>query len=209
MKKSLFILLVVLISTTSLSQVKFGVKSGLNIANATSDDFEDCDYKTGLSVGLFAKFELSDKFAFQPELLYSMQGWKYSESRTVIYGYGDSYSWEVTYYSNEATIKLDYINIPLLLKYYLTEGLTINAGPQLGYLVSAKIELKEDNESYELDIKDEYKKIDLGFNVGLAYELDFGLGFDLRYNIGLLNVPDYDETDGKNRVLQFAVSYVF
>ena len=180
MKKVLFVVTVLaMISTVSFAQVKFGVKLGTNIANGSGDDFEDADSRIGTVIGGFANFSIiEEKLSFQPELLYSAQGAK----------------------DDESTFKADYLNVPLMMKYYFG-GLNVQAGPQVGFLMSAKVE--------DEDIKDEMKGVDFGFNLGVGYDLDFGLGFDLRYNLGLSNVFDYDDADGKNRVIQFTVNYAF
>ena len=191
MKKVLLVFAVFAITASSFAQTKFGVKAGVNFANGSGDDFEDLDSRTGLVIGGFAKFQVAEKFAFQPEILYSAQGAKYSES-----GY-------------EETLKLNYLNIPLMGKLYVTEGLSLQAGPQVGFLMSAKYAFEEDGISADIDVKDDMKGLDFGLNFGVGYELPMGLGFDLRYNLGLTNVADNDEADGKNAVLQITASYAF
>jgi len=182
--------------------MRFGVKAGINIANGAGD-VEDADSKIGLHIGGFAEFMFSEKFAFQPELLYSMQGYKYEESETVL---GETFT-------AEEKIKLDYINIPLIFKYYATEGLAIEAGPQIGFLASANSEFEVsgfgEDESGEEDIKDFYKSLDYGLNVGLSYTLDMGVMFGARYYYGLANIADSDDFDEKNSVIQISVGYKF
>jgi hypothetical protein len=195
--KKLFVIaaLIAMVSSTSFAQVKFGVKAALNIASISGDDFDDADSRTGTAFGAFAQVGINDKLAFQPELLYSMQGAKFSDSGI------------------DGTLKLDYLQVPLLIKYYVTEGLSINAGPQLGFLLSANYELEYDGESEEEDLKDYMNGIDFGLDFGAGYQLENGLGFDLRYNLGLsniLNEDDWgDDAEGKNSVFQIAVSYAF
>ena len=58
--------------------VRFGVKGGLNIATLTGD-VQDASTKVGFHVGGFAEIKVSDKFAVQPELLFSTQGAKSDE----------------------------------------------------------------------------------------------------------------------------------
>ncbi|MCU4176501.1 porin family protein [Carboxylicivirga sp. N1Y90] len=195
MKKLLVIVAVLAISASSFAQVKFGVKAGTNIASITGDDGEGLDSRTSFVFGGFAKFELSEKFAFQPELLYSMQGAAGSESYEGV--------------NVDVTMKTDYLNIPLMAKYYVTEGFSLQAGPQVGFLLSAKFKMEANGQEEEEDIKDQMKGVDFGLNFGAGYELDFGLGFDVRYNLGLTNVADYDEADGKNGVFQITASYAF
>lgn len=195
MKKLLFIVAVLAISMSSFAQVTYGVKAGVNFANGTGDDFEDADMRTSILFGGFAKFSLSETFAFQPELLYSGQGAKASYTEEGV--------------DVDETLKMDYLNIPLMFKYYAGGGFNIQAGPQIGFLLSAKTKLEAGGESVDIDVKDELKGLDLGLNLGLGYDLESGIGIDLRYGLGLSNVVDYDDADGKNSVISLAVSYAF
>ncbi len=197
MKKVLLVFSVLAITASSFAQTKFGVKAGVNFAKGTGDDFEGSDGRTGLVAGGFAKFQLSEKLAFQPELLYSAQGVKGSE-------YVEDID-EIADY----TMKFDYLNVPLMFKVYPTTGFSIQAGPQVGFLLSAKAKVEALGMDIEQDMKDEVKSLDFGLNFGIGYELPMGLGFDVRYNLGLSTVPDYDEADGKNSVIQLTASYAF
>ncbi|MDT0293847.1 porin family protein [Mesonia ostreae] len=187
---------------TQAQDVRYGVKAGVNFANSHGDT-DDADSRTGLHIGAFAEFMLSEKFAFQPELLYSMQGNKYEESETIL---GETFK-------AESKLKLDYINIPLIFKYYATEGLAIEAGPQVGFLVSANEEYEASgadvSESGDEDVKDFYKSIDYGLNIGLSYTLDMGVMFGARYYYGLADIADTDNYDEKNNMIQISVGYKF
>ncbi|WP_462317609.1 porin family protein [Marinilabilia sp.] len=196
MKKALFIVAVMLlsISTVSVAQVKFGVKAGVNIANVSGDDAENMDSRLAPVFGVFANVALSESLSFQPELLYSMKGAKESMSMEGM--------------DIESTAKLSYIDIPLMLKYNISGGFNLQAGPQLGLLLSADNEMEAGGESETMDIKDELKGMDFGFNIGAGY--DFGsLGVDVRYNLGLSNIADYEDGDLKNTGVQIGVSYAF
>ena len=193
MKKLLLTAVFAVITIVSINAQEFGAKAGVNFASLNGD--EDFDGRTSFFVGGVVEFEISESFSLQPELLYSSQGAKSSFSEEG--------------FDFESTIKLDYLNIPLMAKYYVTEGLSIEAGPQVGFLLSAKAEYKEDGESDSEDIKDELKSVDFGLNFGLGYKLDSGLNFGARYNLGLSNVPDEDDFDLKNGVFQIAIGYFF
>ncbi|TYP75201.1 outer membrane protein with beta-barrel domain [Aquimarina intermedia] len=182
--------------------VRFGAKAGLNIASITGDFTDELSSKIGFTLGGVVEIPVSDKFAFQPEVLFSTQGAKYEDSDVG--------------FSDESTVKLSYINIPMMAKFYVAEGLSLQAGPQLGILVSAKDEgeYTEQNVTveYDTDIKDDLSTVDFGLNFGLGYQLEGGLFFDGRYNLGLSNINDYEGSDNvnqKNSVIQFAVGYKF
>lgn len=176
--------------------VKFGVKGGLNVATLTGD-VDNADSKVGFHVGGFAEIKVSDKFAVQPELLYSTQGAKFEGSES-----GVSY---------EAKTNLSYLNIPVMAKYYVAEGFSLEAGPQIGFLTSAKYKLEAAGEEAEEDAKDFYESIDFGVNFGAGYNFTENLSAGLRYNLGLSNIAkdagdDYKE---KNSVLSLSVGYKF
>ncbi len=194
-----------LVATAQEENIRFGAKAGVNFASL-GGDIEDVDGKTGFHVGAVVEIPLSDKFAFAPELLFSTQGAK-SE---------DSFDFGGFTFTEEETTKLNYLNIPLMAKYYVAQGLSLQAGPQIGLLLSADSELEVsgggESESEEVDIKDELKGVDFGLNFGAGYQLDMGLFFDARYNLGLSNINDEGEGEDfkiKNNVIQISVGYKF
>ncbi|WP_010421878.1 porin family protein [Anaerophaga thermohalophila] len=212
MKKLFFIAAVMLlcVSTASFAQAKFGVKAGLNIASLSGDDAEDLDSRLAPFFGGFVNISFSDKLSFQPELLYSMKGAKYSDSGSESIG-GITYNYE-----EESKVKLNYLDIPLMLKINLGSGFNLQAGPQIGLLLSAEEEFEytasggdmNESESETTDIKDDLKGMNFGLNVGAGY--DFGsLGVDIRYSLGLSNIADYDDGDLKSNAFQIGVSYAF
>jgi hypothetical protein len=95
-----------------------------------------------------------------------------------------------------------------MAKYYVAEGFSIEAGPQVGFLMSAKAKAEGEEE----DLKDFVKGIDFGFNLGLGYKMESGLNFAARYNLGLSNINDGEGSDdfkNQNSVMQVSVGYMF
>jgi hypothetical protein len=175
--------------------IKYGVKAGVNFATLTGDIPDEVKSRTGLHIGVLAEFKISEQFSIQPELLYSQQGLKYDE---VVEGIEVRSTW-----------KLDYLNLPIAAKYYVIEGLSIEAGPQIGYRLGAKIKMEADGyEDGEADIKDDTKAIEFGLIGGVAYDLPVGLFFQARYAAGLSKVND-DDDNVKNGVFQLSVGYKF
>jgi len=189
MKKLLFVLLIVSICNMAVSQeISFGVKGGVNFASLTGDT-SGLESRTAFHFGIVSEFTISEKFSIQPELLYSAQGTK----------------------ADDEELKLNYLNIPVLAKYYLAEGLSLEAGPQIGLLLSAKTEFDGADEE---DIEDLFRDIDFGVNFGLGYKLDNGLNFSARYYLGIANVYDWigdfiDDIEIRNGVFQISIGYLF
>lgn len=201
------------LSNINAQEISFGAKAGVNLANL-SGDIEDNKMLTGFHVGGVAEYMFDDEMGLQVELLYSTQGTKssYSESETI---------GGVTYkYDGEVKSKLDYINIPVLFKYYVSEGLSLEAGPQVGFLLSAKNEYKETetidgvstSESETDDLKEYVNSLDFGLNIGLGYKMESGLNFGARYNLGLANINKDDDGDDEklnHSVFQLSVGFMF
>ncbi len=201
-----------IVATAQEESIRFGAKAGLNLSNISGDKLFgeiDTDSRTSFHIGAVVEIPLGEKFAFAPELVYSAQGFKteFAESN------------EFFTFSTEQTTKLNYLNLPLMAKYYIAQGFSIQAGPQIGFLLSAKSE-GEDNDDGEIttfdeDIDKNINGIDFGLNVGLGYQLEAGIFFDARYNIGLSDVNDVDfeagdiEFKNQNSVIQLSVGYKF
>ena len=190
------------IGTAQSQELRIGVKAGVNFASIGGDFTDDYDGRTSFHLGGLVEIPISEKFAIQPELLYSGQGAK-SE-------YDDSFGDSIV--TGKEKLKLDYINIPIMAKYYIMEGLSVEAGPQFGLLLSAKNEFEisdfRGDESVNVDVKDFYKTLDIAFGFGSSYRLNNGLFFSARYVIGLTDITD-DSYKTRNGVLQLSGGFSF
>lgn len=197
---------------------KFGIKAGVNFAGFSGDDSENTTMKTGFHIGGVAEIKISEKFSFQPELLYSAQGAEAESSETLSIGGSTATQ------NTEVTQKLGYLNIPLLAKYYFTSGFSVEAGPQIGFLLNAEedktqttiISGSSETVSGTLDNKERFEGVDFGLAAGLAYDLPMGLFFQARYSFGLTNIlkevtfeGQTVEGDTKNKNIQISVGYKF
>jgi hypothetical protein len=196
MKKVFLVLTAVAVTTLSYAQVQFGVKAGVNIATATGSGTDGAS-KTSLinfNAGGLVSIPVSDAFSVQPELVYSGQGVK---------GTQDGIS---------VTDNLSYINVPILAKYMIASGFSVEAGPQIGFLLSAKEKATEGGVTQTATIPNT-SSVDFSIAAGVSYLLSSNnLGFDARYNIGLTNVnngPDASSDEIKNSVIQIGVFYMF
>ncbi len=189
MKKSFFTLaFIVFCAYGAVAQgISGGLKVGANFANQKYDsDFGDIslDSRTSFHVGGYLNFGVSETFAIQPELLYNSIGAK----------------------QDEVAMKTDYLSIPIMLQYSPVPVFNIHAGPQIGLLLSAKAEA--DGES--VDMKDFYKGLDLGVGVGAGVNLPMGLGFSVRYVLGLANIADssdFGDVKVTNTAFQVSATY--
>ena len=196
MKK--IILMVVMVFTFGFvnaqgkEDMAFGIKGGLNISTITNADVDGVNSKSlvGFHVGFFGEFVLSDKFSIQPEVLYSTQGTK------------------IEFEGIKGDLKLDYIAIPVMAKYYVADSFSLELGPQIGFLVSAKAKSGGESE----DVKDELKSTDVSLNFGLGYDITENFMIGARYNLGLTRLQDEllpGEDESKNSVFQISIGYKF
>ncbi len=172
------------LSSVNAQDINFGIKAGVNLANMMGDDIENNSMKIGAFGGVYANMSLTDDIFFQPELLYSMQGAEFE---------GDT----------DGKITLDYLNIPLMFQYGVTENIRVELGPQVGILLTSETEI----EDITVDTKDDTKSIDFGVNAGGSYYMENGLSFTLRYSLGLTTFSEVEEADMKNAVLSVGVGY--
>ena len=171
MKKIIFLSLMVLFTAKSFSQgVDLGIKVGANFATLT--ELPNVDTRTGLNFGAFFTIKFNDKIAIQGDVLYSQQGAEFDLDK----------------------VDLDYVNVPIVFKYYLVKRLNLHVGPQFGFLVS-------DFDASEFE--DSYESTDVSGVVGLGLDLPLGFRVDGRYNFGLTEfLPDV-----KNNVFSLSVGW--
>lgn len=197
--------------TAQTEKVKIGVKAGLNIASLTFDENElESSQKTGFTAGIMAEIPLAKNFSVQPEVLYSQQGMKFS--------YSDI---DVANSSYKSTITLNYLNIPVMLKYYVLKGLSVQAGPQIGILLKSNNKYQDDFLGYDnhenYNLSDYTNAFDTSVNLGLGYQFKDKFYVDLRYNISYSDVFKEANSNGnyvinsdmRNKVFQITIGYFF
>ena len=172
-------------STISLSaqESSFGIKGGFNAAFVETDSGFKTESRNGFHIGIYGENRLSDTFAIQPELMYSQQGFTETNG------------------SGEREQKLDYINLPIMLKAYLVPGLYIEAGPQIGLAINDKEEFR--NFLGESSVTRDPESFDYGVGLGAGFKLVNGASIGVRYNIGLGDL--YEDDNFNNRVFQISL----
>lgn len=187
MKQLIILCWCLFIGFSSFSQnVHFGVKGGVNVAQLNLDNNDSYDAKIGLHGGLLAHIHASHTWALQPEVIYSLEGAKYTSG------------------GNDVKVNLNYINIPVLLQYMFHNGVRLEGGPQLGLLINAKTE----NNSTTID-NNSFKSSAFSIPLGVGYLTTNGLGFDARYTFGLSNINKNKNPTIQSNVFQFGIFYQF
>ncbi|SHG83855.1 Outer membrane protein beta-barrel domain-containing protein [Flavobacterium fluvii] len=161
-----------------------GIKGGYNLAAVSFDGDGETEQRHSFHVGVYGESFISESFSIQPELMYSQQGYVITDSNGTF------------------TQKLNYINLPLMLKAYPSQNFFLEAGPQIGLAVSHKEEYEGlFSSSQEFDPK----SFDWGFNFGGGFKTDSSISFGVRYHLGLGDL--YDESKAYNRVWHFSIGF--
>lgn len=181
---------------------EFGIKGGVNMSNlySDSDDIDDENALWGFNAGVFAAFPIADNVFIQPEILYTTKGAELDYNFAGVEG------------TNK--FRLNYIEVPLLVRFNLTENFNIHVGGYASYLVNAKLSGEGDVEfDDELDA-DDFERFDAGLSAGVG--VDFNpISIGLRYNYGLTTIgkerdfagTNYTFPDAKNSNLSLYLAY--
>ncbi|WP_343697344.1 porin family protein [Flavobacterium sp.] len=182
---------------------EFGVKGGFNMSNLISDgDNEPNDENIlyGFNAGVYATLPISDFVAIQPEILFTTKG--------------SELEYDNAFASGNAKFRLNYIEVPLLVRVNITKNFNVHAGGYASYLVSSKV-TGDGTFDFNEDIDtDDLNKFDAGVSAGVG--VDFNpISIGLRYNYGLTTVgkertvagTTYTFPDAKNSNLTLYLSY--
>lgn len=174
MKKVFLTLFAACMVFAASAQMTGGIKAGLNLASIKYDlegIGSDDEGSTSFHVGGYLSFPLSDALSVQPELLYS------------------------AFKGEDSDLALNFLSIPVMLKYTIAEKFNVQAGPQYGLLLSTD----------PSDAKDDLKG---DFTLNLGAGADFGkFNITARYGIGLGNISDVDGLDLKINNFQISAGY--
>ena len=195
MKKIVLAIAILITLNSTAQKINFGIKAGLNMSMLTGSKDQIMSSNNGFFGGAILEYKILGKMAIQPEILFSAQGAKL-ESKDLTFS---------------ITRKMDYLILPIMVKYYIKSGLFVEAGPQAGFLISANqdVENRITNISTSEDIKEATKDLDMAANVGIGYELLDKVVAQVRYCIGITNTSDLQNTNIKNGVFQLSVGYKF
>ncbi len=166
---------------------EFGVKGGFNMSNLYNNNADDENILYGFNAGVYATLPISDNIAIQPEILYTTKGAELEYNNAFASGTGK--------------FRLNYIEVPLLVRVNISKMFNIQAGGYASYLVDSKVSGDGDF-NFDQDINpDDLNKFDAGLSAGVG--VDFNpISVGLRYNYGLTTI-------GKERTLPGGTTYTF
>jgi hypothetical protein len=189
--KLCFLAIVAFISTVSMGQeFKMGVKAGADINKLSGVSFSE-KFTYGYHAGVFTEIPLGDKWALQPELLFSQT------STDTTSKFRELYQLSASKLSN---IKLNYLSVPLLLSYRPSKIVSISAGPQFGVLMDQQKNILENGRAA-------FKNGNLSLLAGLQLNLGSMRVYG-RYAVGLNNINDIDNQDKwRGQSIQLGVGF--
>ena len=166
-------------------QPMIGVSEGILSGKYNNFIFRSDDPRTGLTIGAEGEYFTNTRnLSLTAGLMYTQQGWM---------GKG----------TGPQTTKLNFINVPLMVNFYVLKGLALKLGLQMGFRVSAT----EGNES----VGDLYEGFNLSLPIGVSYEFKSPITLDLRYIPALTPINKDSNSDWKMRsdVLTLTIGYKF
>lgn len=170
MKKILLALVVISVTISGFSQdVKYGVRGALNISNLDfkpDANFEN-EHRNGFAFGGFVDYGFSDTISVLAELQWSAEGGK------------------------DEDLRADYLQVPVQLRFSLSDRLTIGAGPQVALKTWKS--------------RDGFSTFAISGLAGVEYMITDELFIDARVTYGFTNILDEDQVglEAKNHVIQF------
>ena len=191
MKKTILSTLVILMAAiaTNAQSVNLGIKAGANLTKIDGVSFDD-SYKLSYQAGGFAEIDFTKKFGIQPELLFSQTSYKTQSGTNPIY----------TNINKNTDVNLNYLTIPVLLRYNISSIVTLNLGPQFGILLN-------NNNTVLQNGQNAFKSGDFSVVSGVQLNISAFRIYG-RYNIGLTNINDIDDKDKwKSQQIQLGIGF--
>ncbi len=196
MKKQIMLMAAVLtLAITAQAQgFRAGIKAGANLTKVTGKSFEE-EFDLSYQAGIFTEIDFNKKWGIQPEFLWSQASTKRTSGFNTIYN-------NILNPAADQNIKLNYLSIPVLVRYNLGKLVSLNVGPQFGILIDQDKNLLQNGEKA-------FKEGDFSMLAGLQLNLKT-LRIYGRYNIGLTNINDIDNQEKwKNQQLQVGLGLRF
>lgn len=182
----------------SSTEIYYGLRLGLSLATVNSDDpmLDGGSARTGLNVGAVLGFGLSNAAPVYLEtgLFYTEKGGK------------------GTYQSKRFTYSLNYLDVPLIVKYHFDvyDDVTIQPflGGYLGVGISGKVKDYGERQAFDSFDDSFFKRFDAGLKLGCGVEYQMLYG-ELGYDFGLANIchDDFDTSHNGNFYINIGVNF--
>ncbi|WP_297830584.1 porin family protein [uncultured Rikenella sp.] len=177
------------VSTASAQKTfTWGPKAGMTVSNMSHTDM---NAKVGFTAGIFTEYRV-DWFGLSGEVLYSRQGVTNKET--------------IDGTKIKTRLKSDYLNVPVLANFYVTQNLALKTGVQAGFCLGASSITKIDGTKTKDGVKNAFHTAEVAIPVGISY--DFGpIVLDARYNFGVSHA--LKAGNSRNNVFQLTAGVRF
>ena len=110
---------------------------------------------------------------------------------------------------------MDYINVPILANFHVSEGLAFKVGIQPGFLINDKVEVSANGVTAEVGLKEALQEsgvnadipsLDFAIPLGVSYEFN-RVVLDARYNFSLTEALSIMGESTKHSVFQITIGY--
>ncbi len=206
MKKTIFALVCMLMAAgTAMAQktFTFGPKVGVDYTHQWGKNIND-ESALNFQAGVFMEYRFNRKFAIAPEVVFATHARPKREWKDWLISLSLLPPVDVT-----STYQTNYINIPVIFKYYVTKSLSIDLGPQLSLKVYDKCTDKREESNYHWVDKYDmgHRSVDFGLGLGATYNFNEKVFVQLRYTLGL--IPLYEDSNARNGNAQLSIGYRF
>ncbi len=164
---------VIIIQHGSAQEFNGGASFGVSATQISGDQLLGFD-KAGLFAGFYVNIYISERTAIQMELDYIQKGSRKNPDPEK----NDFVSY---------LLKLQYVDLPVLLKFDYSKSLSFETGPYTGLLMKAS---EEDHNGIFPNMK-EFNKVDVGWIMGIYYHLTDKLSFNFRLSHSLFHVREH------------------
>ncbi|MDQ6613047.1 MAG: PorT family protein [Gemmatimonadota bacterium] len=179
-------------SSSALQAQRFGITAGATFSSVKTSDDLNLSNRTGSTFGITLQIPAGQTFTLQPELLFINKGAKFNSD------------------AGNGNFKLDYVEIPLLLRYDFSRGVIgphIYAGPSAGFSVGCTVSgtLTSGATTTRDCSSNNFKPKSLDYGITAGAGVDFNLGGiaatgGVRYGIGLADIRSDNSATFRNRV---------
>ena len=200
--KRLFIVFIAVFALFGKAQAQSfnaGVIAGATFCQVDGEEYAGF-HQLGFTVGPYANLPFGDYFSGQMELKYSLLGAHSSDKEVREYGY------------NSYSLRMHYVEIPLMLRYNLgvfhVNFITLEAGASIDVLMRATEDVNSD---FQVTTR-RWSRISATANAGIHFDIakNFGIGARFMYSVApcrFTGNPGWFYNQYYNKVIQITLTY--
>lgn len=214
------VIAITILSSSGFTQVKPVLKAG--IINATwkgdarqsfgslidkTDGYITERSRTGFYAGAAVDIPLNDIISIEPGFIYTQRGYGVRGNLTIN-------ALKIDALNARATAQMHYIDMPVLLKVKPAGGFTVFAGPQVSYLVNNNLRADVNVLGFSLlntnlDITNQFNRLDVGVTGGIGYESASGIGVSAAFERGFNRLDKNQNFSVFNQGVKVGLTYKF